>query len=154
MVAWRCHMTSSKICFKCNKTLPLTEFYKHSAMGDGHLSKCKSCTKADVNAYRLNNIEKIRAYDRERGRNPERMKVAAQISARWRQEDRRRMKCHNAVARAIRKGMLEKMPCCICGSTNSLAHHESYDNSLDVVWYCQIHHKARHKEMALQDIEP
>lgn len=27
---------------------PLSEYYKHSAMGDGHLGKCKDCTKSDA----------------------------------------------------------------------------------------------------------
>lgn len=38
----------TKICFKCNLEKPTTEFYKHKAMGDGYLGKCKSCTKKDT----------------------------------------------------------------------------------------------------------
>lgn len=38
----------TKKCFKCEKELPITEFYKHPNMGDGHLNKCKSCTKNDT----------------------------------------------------------------------------------------------------------
>jgi hypothetical protein len=37
-----------KICFKCQKEKPLTDFYTHPKMSDGHLNKCKCCTKKDV----------------------------------------------------------------------------------------------------------
>jgi len=147
-------MISSKICFKCNENLPLTEFYKHSQMADGHLNKCKKCAKNDVGNHRLNNIEKIRKYDRERAKNPERAKAAYEVSKAWRQSDSRIMHCHNKVTRAIRSGKLVRMPCIICGSEKSLAHHESYNRPLDVVWYCQPHHKERHKEMAILGIDP
>jgi len=36
-----------KKCFKCELTKELSEFYVHPKMRDGHLNKCKDCTRAD-----------------------------------------------------------------------------------------------------------
>ena len=43
-----------KICFKCGVIKPISDYYKHRGMADGHLGKCKDCAKADTNI----NIEK------------------------------------------------------------------------------------------------
>jgi hypothetical protein len=60
----------TKVCFKCKVEKPLTEFYKHKQMGDGHLNKCKDCTKKDVKEKYSENIEnpEYAEKERERGR--------------------------------------------------------------------------------------
>ena len=141
-------MIRSKECFKCKTVKPLSEFYKHQQMADGHLNKCKACAKNDANKHRSENLERIRAYDRERGKNKDRLKSSAQIAALWRQEDKRRGKAHSAVARAIKSGSLHRSPCERCGDERSVAHHEDYDKPLQVVWLCTPCHKQRHKEIA------
>jgi len=140
-------MTQSKECFKCKTVKPLDEFYKQSRMADGHLNKCKVCTKNDVHKHRADNIEKVRAYDRERGKNKDRIQSTTEITRAWREEDKRRTKAHSAVAYAIRKGNLVRMPCVRCGEQKSVGHHEDYDKPLEVTWLCQPCHKQRHKEL-------
>ena len=47
-----------KNCIICKAIKPLDEFYKHKKMTDGHLNKCKECTKSQSkereNKLRLN----------------------------------------------------------------------------------------------------
>ena len=140
-------MIHSKECFKCKTIKPLDEFYKHSAMADGHLNKCKACTKSDVGKHREENIDRIREYDRKRGKLPERVKHTIEVTRAWRAADKRRGRAHVAVARAIRNGDLLPQPCERCNSEKVVAHHEDYDKPLDVMWLCQACHKQRHIEI-------
>lgn len=137
-------MLDSKECFKCNLIKPLTEFYKHRMMFDGHLNKCKSCTRLDANNHRKENLDKIRSYDRERGKLPHRKALSISNTKHAREKITGYMQAHSLVARALKKGDLIKMPCCMCGSIMSVAHHDDYSKPLDIMWLCQVHHKARH----------
>lgn len=134
-----------KTCRECGKTKPLTDFYKHERMADGHLNKCKTCVKARVTAHREANIERIRAYDSVRAKNKGRMAEASRLSAAWRAADRRRVRCHSAVARAIRSGRLVAKPCSQCGEKKAVAHHDDYNKPLAVVWLCQPCHSKAHR---------
>jgi ribosomal protein S27AE len=116
-------------------------------MADGHVNKCKECNKNDVATHRNKNLEKVRAYDRARGKIPERIKASVEVNKAWRAEDSRRVVAHSAVSRAIRNGLLVRMPCVRCGEIKSIAHHEDYDKPLEVMWLCQPCHKQRHKEL-------
>jgi len=141
------NMIRSKECFKCKTIKCLSEFYKHAKMLDGHLNKCKECTKLDVNKHRAENIERIREYDKRRSKLPERKEHNRVVNKAWRSEDIRRQRAHNKVRAAMCNGTLTRGLCCRCGSEKSVAHHEDYDKPLDVMWLCQPCHKQRHKEL-------
>ncbi len=49
-----------KICKWCKKEKPITSFHLHKAMKDGHLNKCKSCTKSWTNSYRATKYKERR----------------------------------------------------------------------------------------------
>lgn len=132
-----------KTCFKCNQAKPLTEFYRHKAMADGHLNKCKICTKSDVSAYRLKNVERVREYDRQRANKPHRVKHRARVAKSWKVAYPDRRAAQVALNNAVRDGLIHRQPCFVCGSAAE-AHHPDYSRPLDVVWLCPPHHKQTH----------
>jgi len=50
------------------------------------------------------------------------------------------------VGRAIKKGILIKQICEVCGNDNVDAHHEDYTQPLKVMWLCKLHHMRLHAE--------
>ena len=135
-----------KICKRCGRDLPLDEFYKHPMMGDGHLNYCKSCVKQRVNAYRQKNIDRIREYDKKRGKNRERSDKATLVTRRRRLEVPNYRLAHNLVRKAIKSGNITKSPfCLVCGKvTKTEGHHEDYSKPLRVLWLCPACHKTYH----------
>lgn len=138
-----------KKCFKCGQAKELDCFYKHGQMGDGHFNKCIECAKRDANDHRLKNLERIRAYDRERGKLPHRLKLCRKISIKFRKEYPEKYHAHSLLNSAIKsKKIVRPKTCNDCGrKTKIFGHHEDYYKPLDVVWVCQICHNKRHKEL-------
>lgn len=62
---------SEKKCFKCGTVKPLSEFYKHPAMSDGRVNKCKDCNKKDVKGNYIDNLQVPGFIDKERKRGRE-----------------------------------------------------------------------------------
>jgi len=154
-----------KACFKCGELKPLTDYYKHKQMKDGHLNKCKECAKLDVAKHRAENIEKVRAYDRERGRTEHRKSRVRRRAAEQRAEDpegraayqraRRELEpekyaARNALSNAVRGGRLVRSDTCAFGPDECEGriegHHPDYSRPLDVLWLCMKHHSALHRK--------
>lgn len=149
-----------KKCFKCNNEKPLSEFYKHKQMSDGHVNKCKTCNKNDVSNHRAANIDKIREYDKKRYKNDPRVKARHLVYSKtdaYKDSQRKshlkyieknpiKRAAHIMVGNAIRDEKLFKMSCECCGSLIVHAHHDDYSQPLTVRWLCSKHHIEWHKE--------
>lgn len=127
-----------KTCFKCGEVKALSDFYKHKMMADGHLGKCKECTKRDVKVNRTENIERFRAYDRERGN-----RHGPEYVEEYRKRYPNKHKAHALVSYHVKAGNLIPMPCEICGA-KGVAHHDDYLKPLNVRWLCYAHHSQWH----------
>ncbi len=112
-------------------------------MADGHLNKCKECTKNDVSKHREENIERIRQYDRDRAKLPHRIELKKEIVRRWNKKHPDRRNAQQKLRHAVQSGLVKKHPCWVCGE-KAEAHHPDYSSPLDVVWLCTVHHKQTH----------
>ena len=128
-----------KECFKCGVSQSLKQFYKHAQMKDGHLNKCKTCTKKDVFEHRQENIEKIRAYDRARG-----ARQTKEYANEYYRKYPNKIKARRMVSYAREVKKLFSEPCEVCGADKVHAHHDDYLKPLNIRWLCPAHHHQWH----------
>jgi hypothetical protein len=64
---------------------------------------------------------------------------AANPKARW---------AHVALHSALKRGLLQRQPCEVCGDVQTDGHHPDYDKPLAVIWLCRRHHKQAHRKRA------
>ena len=148
-----------KVCFKCSIEKPLSEFYANKSMLDGHVNKCKDCTKKDVLKHRSENIDRIREYDRNRPNKYERAKkqseyhksekgkqVRFKATKAYRSANPERYYANSAVNNAVRDGrLIRPNECSCCGEKcKPHGHHNDYSKPLDVIWYCNKCHNQYH----------
>lgn len=114
-------------------------------MTDGHLNKCKLCTRLDAIANRTRRLEYYREYDRNRGTRSGGHKPDKWAGHRYHRRNPHKRAAHVATGNAIRDGRLVRQPCEVCGHEPAEAHHDDYSKPLDVRWLCTAHHAEHHK---------
>lgn len=142
-----------KECFKCKVVKPLSEFYAHKQMVDGHLNKCKECTKFDSRDHRAQNLERIREYDRLRASLPHRIELRTRVFQEYKKENPDRYKAVQQLNKAVASGAITPWPVCAVPecSNKPEAHHPDYSRPLDVVWLCKHHHRRAHHDFKLKE---
>ena len=145
-----------KTCKQCEIKKPMTEYYAHKEMADGHLNKCKSCVRFRVLNNTKENADYYKQYDKQRNMLPHRV-AARKAYLQTEQGKLATKKAHKnyvktfplrraasiIVGNALQNGRLKKLPCLICGE-KAEAHHPDYSRPLDVIWLCIKHHKETH----------
>ena len=132
-----------KECFKCHIVKPLTDFYKHPQMPDGHLNKCKECTKKDVKGNYLVNMEKDGYIEKERKRGRQKYhrlyegtgKAKPKNNAKWLAKFPEKRKAH------LNSQHLKKP------FEGAEKHHWSYNDEhfKDVIWITKKQHMKLHR---------
>lgn len=131
-----------KQCFKCLTEKPLDDFYAHPQMADGHLNKCKVCTRIDMAKDRRTN-PRARKYDRDRSSQPHRKALKARVVARWRAAFPERTRAHSQAERVHVKA---PTVCEGCALQRRLErHHPDYSKPLLVIWLCKPCHAIADK---------
>lgn len=142
-------LKKSKQYYSDNKS-KFREYYKK------YYSKNKEKSQQYAKKYYRENIETISKYSKKyhaentenrRVRDKKNRKILTKNTNRHRLKNPNKHKARSAVLRALKKRVLIRQPCKVCGSVKSIeAHHHSYKKEfwLDVTWLCHTHHQQEH----------
>ena len=136
------------MCEICKVEKSLEEFQRNRYNPLGRAYWCKDCR---------------RKFDRERNKQPERrLKIKeweqsergkkSRTSSRKadREKNGYKYKARRLLRKAVLMGYIIKKPCEVCGSLNSLAHHDDYSKPYDIIWLCRKHHSERHRNLKIE----
>lgn len=130
-----------KRCFKCGRILPLSDFYVHSQMADGHLNKCKECAKKDVQNHYAKNSENEEFMNKERQRGRDKYRRLGYVKT----KSRTMCLTNTDSARNINRD-LKKIGVNLVGRE---CHHWNYNHLRSVFVLSRKAHKRLHKHLTL-----
>ncbi len=150
---------TEKRCRKCGT--PLSESNWNVSCIRKHDYICRPCKTIERRECAHKNVIRERISCRNRMRrwrdlDPERARAASRrswesnkenIKAYSREYSKRHRDVKNAqqiLSIAVKRGVISKLPCMVCGNPESEAHHGDYSKPLDVVWFCPKHHRRVH----------
>jgi hypothetical protein len=66
---------------------------------------------------------------------------------RWQAEHPMARWAHVALASAIRRGIVKREGCAVCGNPRTDGHHADYSKPAEVTWLCRKHHREEHRRL-------
>jgi hypothetical protein len=90
-----------KYCNKCGETKELSEFYKNKSKADGLHIYCKACSKKAKDSWRVQNKDKVAAYDKQWQAANKQNKAANY--KKWQQNNKAKVNHINSLRRAAEK---------------------------------------------------
>ena len=127
----------TKVCFKCGKEKPLSDFYKHPRMLDGHLNKCKECAKKDARKDYDRNAKDASWVEKERARGREKYHRLGYKDKDWNNKTRRDFKVSGNIHRYLEKKGIDM--------EGKDAHHWNYNKPRSVILLSPLAHHRIHK---------
>jgi len=157
-----------KICTKCKKNLPFSDFYVRNDGKISHRSHCKKC----ISNQRKNYMEQYYQMNKERIKDTNKkyrkqyyIKNKAKINIQIKKYNQTvngkisikkhhkkycknnplKIKARRFINNLLQNSNFTRDMCCICGEPNAEFHHENYDLPYFGYWFCVKHHKEIHK---------
>ena len=126
-------------CSKCGSLKEISEFYVRNLV-------CKECYKKRVSEYQKTDHgrESHKQASKRYSITKNGKDINNKAQKKWQDKNHKKLLAKWAVNRAIKVGVLTRMPCEICGNHLSHGHHPDYNRQLDVIWLCAFHHKEWH----------
>lgn len=153
-----------KTCKICKKTLDIDLFEYKKGKPFDRGCYCKKCRNELSKKYRAEHrsyyVEYNKNYVRKRDYIYPKIKREvteqrrAYLKIYWQTHKRKLTYKHYArtkLWKAVKSGVVLKLPCCECGNIISEAHHPNYSKPLEVLWLCKKHHSLLHRDIKASD---
>jgi len=111
----------SHVCQKCERRISRERSDKYKDWKSGH----QSVYRSGLSKEKRREMGR-KSYRKQKLTNPEKVKARQQFSY------------------VVKKGLLIRLPCEVCGDEKTHGHHTDYSKPSLVVWLCQRHHVEAH----------